>query len=118
MNELQTENFKKRFRETLRKLRNGHSQVQLAARLGTAQSNLSHYERLRQMPTLDAIEAVALEIGSPVGKYVAYLYGEDEGLEVSEMPIEAQLRLLSMADRVHIVKLLVEDLESEIRRLS
>lgn len=71
MNDSQTEDFRKRFRSTLVELMKGCSQVQLAARLGAAQSNLSHYHRLRQMPTLGVIEAVAREIGSPVGKYVA-----------------------------------------------
>ena len=117
MNDLKTEDFRKRFRSTLVDLMKGCSQVQLAARLGTAQSNLSHYHRLRQMPTLAVIEAVAREIGSPVGKYVAYLYGEDEGLEVSEVPIDAQIRALPMIDRVRLCKSLVENLEAEIGRL-
>lgn len=45
------------------------------------------------------------------------LYGEDEGLEVSEVPIDAQIRLLPMIDRVRLCKLLVENLEAEIGRL-
>jgi transcriptional regulator with XRE-family HTH domain len=117
MDDARAEEFKKRFRVTIRKLRKGTSQVQLAARLGTAQSNLSHYERLRQMPTLGVIEAVALEIGSPVGKYVAYLYGEEDGLEVSEMPIEAQIRLLPYIDQALLCKRILESLEAELRRL-
>jgi hypothetical protein len=52
-----------------------------------------------------------------MGTFYAYLYGEANEVDISTGAIEDHLKRLPMTDRVRLCKMLVEDLEVEIRRL-